>query len=157
MADVHSSEVRKKNMKAIKNQDTAIEKKVAGLLKSAGFEFNVQVKELPGKPDFSIDSYQVVIFTHGCFWHHHDCYLFKIPATRTGFWLDKIGKNVERDKRDMSHLSESGWRILIIWECALRGRLKLSEKSLQERIEEWVCAGSGHAEISTDGIREKDV
>ena len=40
-----------------------------------------------------------MIFTHGCFWHHHHCYLFKVPATRTEFWLEKIGKNVERDRQ----------------------------------------------------------
>ncbi|MDI5817467.1 hypothetical protein MJI46_32550, partial [Salmonella enterica subsp. enterica serovar Cerro] len=45
--------------------------------------------------------------THGCFWHHHHCYLFKVPATRTAFWLEKIGKNVERDERDIQRLSHT--------------------------------------------------
>ncbi|MBE0959059.1 very short patch repair endonuclease, partial [Escherichia coli] len=50
-----------------------------------------------------------------------DCYLFKVPATRTDFWLEKIGKNVERDARDLATLVAQGWRVLIVWECALRG------------------------------------
>ncbi|MFO6295782.1 hypothetical protein ACLBWC_38580, partial [Pseudomonas aeruginosa] len=56
----------------------------------------------------------------------HDCYLFKVPATRTAFCLDQIAGNVARDARDRQQLAEQGWRVLIIWECALRGRLPLS-------------------------------
>jgi DNA mismatch endonuclease (patch repair protein) len=31
-----------------------------------------------------------------------------VPATRTEFWLDKIGKNVARDSRDIMRLQEQG-------------------------------------------------
>ncbi len=96
MTDVHDKATRSKNMRAIGTRDTAIEKRLAGLLTQAGFDFRVQDPALAGRPDFVIDAYRCIIFTHGCFWHHHDCYLFKVPATRTDFWLEKIGKNVER-------------------------------------------------------------
>ncbi len=92
------------------------------------------------------------IDTHGCFWHHHHCYLFKVPATRTEFWLEKIGKNVERDRRDISRLQELGWRVLIVWECALRGREKLTDEALTERLEEWICGEGASAQIDTQGI-----
>ncbi|MDF2779988.1 MAG: vsr, partial [Enterobacteriaceae bacterium] len=100
MADVHDKATRSKNMRAIGTRDTAIEKRLAALLTECGLAFRVQDAALPGRPDFVVDDYRCVIFTHGCFWHHHDCYLFKVPATRTEFWLEKIGKNVERDRRD---------------------------------------------------------
>ena len=125
MADVHDKATRSKNMRAIATRDTAIEKRLASLLTGQGLAFRVQDASLPGRPDFVVDEYRCVIFTHGCFWHHHHCYLFKVPATRTEFWLEKIGKNVERDRRDISRLQELGWRVLIVWECALRGREKL--------------------------------
>lgn len=125
MADVHDKATRSKNMRAIATRDTAIEKRIAALLTGAGFTFVAQDRALPGRPDFSLPDYRCVIFTHGCFWHHHDCYLFKVPATRTAFWLDKIAGNVARDARDRQKLAEEGWRVLIIWECALRGRLRL--------------------------------
>ncbi|EMD6815431.1 very short patch repair endonuclease [Citrobacter koseri] len=152
MADVHDKATRSKNMRAIATRDTAIEKRLAGLLQEQGMEFHVQDATLPGRPDFVVDEYRCVIFTHGCFWHHHDCYLFKVPATRTEFWLNKIGKNVERDRRDMLRLRELGWRVLIVWECALRGRLKLSDAALAERLEEWICGGGPTAQIDTQGI-----
>ncbi|EET5257856.1 very short patch repair endonuclease [Escherichia coli] len=137
MADVHDKATRSKNMRAIATRDTAIEKRLASL---------------PGRPDFVVDEYRCVIFTHGCFWHHHHCYLFKVPATRTEFWLEKIGKNVERDRRDISRLQELGWRVLIVWECALRGREKLTDEALSERLEEWICGEGASAQIDTQGI-----
>jgi DNA mismatch endonuclease, patch repair protein len=150
--DVHNKATRSKNMRAIGTRDTAIEKRLALLLEASGFTFTVQDASLPGRPDFVIADYRCVIFTHGCFWHHHDCYLFKVPATRTEFWLEKIGKNVERDRRDVQRLTEQGWRVLIVWECALRGREKLSDSALSERLEEWICGGGDSAQIDTQGI-----
>ena len=140
-------------MRAIGTRDTAIEKRLAGLLTQAGFDFRVQDPALAGRPDFVIDAYRCIIFTHGCFWHHHDCYLFKVPATRTDFWLEKIGKNVERDARDLATLVAQGWRVLIVWECALRGRLKLNDADLSERLEEWICGGGETAQIDTQDPR----
>lgn len=154
MADVHDKATRSKNMRAIATRDTAIEKRLASLLETLGLTYRVQDAALPGRPDFVLDEYRAVIFTHGCFWHHHDCHLFKVPATRTEFWLEKIGKNVVRDKRDNALLHEQGWRVLIVWECALRGRLKLTDDALGERLEEWICVGGDTAQIDTRGIHQ---
>ena len=132
MADVHDKATRSKNMRAIATRDTAIEKRLASLLTGQGLAFRVQDASLPGRPDH--------------------CYLFKVPATRTEFWLEKIGKNVERDRRDISRLQELGWRVLIVWECALRGREKLTDAALTERLEEWICGEGASAQIDTQGI-----
>lgn len=152
MADVHDSKTRSKNMRAIKNRGTAIEKKVADLLVEAGFSFREQVQDLPGKPDFVVDDYKAVIFVHGCFWHHHNCYLFKTPATRTDFWMNKIRNNVRNDQRVMQNLLNHGWRILIVWECSLRGRKQLPHNDIVERIEEWLCSSTKTSYIDTKGI-----
>lgn len=154
MADVHSKAVRSKNMRAIATRDTAIEKRLAGLLDECGFDYRVQDAALAGRPDFVVDAWRCIVFTHGCFWHHHSCYLFKVPATRTEFWLEKIAANVARDRRDLQRLLEAGWRVLIVWECALRGRKKLDDAALKERLEEWICAGGRCAQIDSGGIYE---
>ena len=152
MADVHDKATRSKNMRAIGAQNTAIEKRMAVLLDGLGLQWLAQDTRLPGRPDFTLDDYRCVIFTHGCFWHHHDCYLFKVPATRTDFWLNKIGANVVRDERDIRQLIASGWRVLVVWECALRGREKPTDLALSERLEEWICGGEGSAQIGIQGI-----
>ncbi|WP_410009716.1 very short patch repair endonuclease [Pantoea agglomerans] len=152
MADVHSSEIRSKNMRAIRAQDTAIEQRIALLLKDRGFSFRVQDKNLQGRPDFVLTEHQAIIFVHGCFWHRHHCYLFKLPATRTEFWTGKINSNVERDRRYVRQLQESGWKVLIIWECALRGKLRLTDQDLLERLEEWLLAMPASAEVDHQGI-----
>ena len=152
MADVHSAATRSKNMRAIRNQDTAIEKRLAALLDKLGFDYRMQDSTLPGKPDFVLENHQTIIFVHGCFWHHHDCYLFKVPATRTEFWLQKIAGNVARDQHNIALLSEAGWNVLIVWECALRGKLRLDDEAIGSRLEEWIIAGNGNAAIDHHGI-----
>ncbi|KEA54610.1 very short patch repair endonuclease [Mangrovibacter sp. MFB070] len=155
MADVHSKAVRRKNMQAIHTSDTAIEQRLAGLLDSLGFDYRVQDKTLPGCPDFVVDAQQCVVFTHGCFWHRHDCHLFKVPATRTEFWLEKLGNNAQRDVRDTQQLIASGWRVLWVWECALRGKEKLTDEQLSTRLEEWIFSGGILAEIDSQGIHDR--
>ncbi|WP_338556698.1 DNA mismatch endonuclease Vsr [Erwinia sp. E_sp_B04_7] len=154
MADVHSSETRSKNMRAIRTRDTAIETRLAELMTGLGFSYRVQDKMLPGRPDFILDQYKTIIFVHGCFWHKHHCHLFKVPATRTAFWLGKIDSNVARDKRYIAELTAAGWKVLLVWECSLRGKTRLEEEALTSRLEEWICAGSGNAEIDSEGIRQ---
>ena len=67
MADVHDKATRSKNMRAIATRDTAIEKRLASLLTGQGLAFRVQDASLPGRPDFVVDEYRCVIFTHAGF------------------------------------------------------------------------------------------
>lgn len=152
MADVHSQAIRSKNMRAIRNQDTAIEQRIALILRDRGFSYRVQDKALPGRPDFVLPAEKAIIFVHGCFWHRHHCYLFKMPATRTEFWSGKINSNVERDRRYVEQLREGGWKVLIVWECALRGKLQLEDSALIERLEEWLLASTDSSEIDHQGL-----
>jgi len=157
MADVHSKEIRSKNMRAISTQQTAIEKQLAGLLTDCGIPFRMQDASLAGKPDFVLDSHRCIIFTHGCFWHCHHCYLFKMPATRHEFWLNKLESNVARDRRNIASLVALGWRVLVVWECSLRWKKKLTPQAMTERLEEWIYSGVCHAEIDTQGIHQLDL
>lgn len=156
MADVHNPAIRSKNMRAIGSQNTQIEQRLARLLTLLELDFHTQDTTLAGRPDFVIVQYRCVIFTHGCFWHRHHCALFKIPATRTDFWLKKISNNVVRDKQNIARLRSEGWRVLVVWECALRTRHKLSDQALCERLDEWICAGSDYMELDSGGLHILD-
>ena len=94
------------------------------VITAAGFRrgrYRLDRKDLPCKLGLVFPRYRAVIFVHGCFWHGHDCRMFKLPATRTEFWREKIAANQERDRTAIEVLREAGWRVLIVWECFLRG------------------------------------
>ena len=120
MADNHSKEVRSRNMSHIRSTNSKPEETVRKYLFSQGFRYRKNVKTLPGKPDIVLPKYKTVIFVNGCFWHKHDCPRFVWPSSNTDYWIPKIKRNVERDQRNMKLLKETGWRVIIVWECELK-------------------------------------
>ncbi|NAS31042.1 DNA mismatch endonuclease Vsr [Flavobacteriaceae bacterium R38] len=138
MADVHSPKIRSYNMSKIKGKNTKPELLVRRYLHSKGLRFRLHDTGLPGKPDIVLPKYKVVIQVQGCFWHRHDgCKYFVVPKTRTEWWLNKINKTVSRDKENMKKLKYLGWKILIIWECEIKGEEK--EKTLNSLYENIIC------------------
>jgi len=136
--DIVSKTKRSQMMAGIRSKNTRPELLIRKALHAKGFRFRLHVKDLPGKPDLVLKKYKVVIFVHGCFWHGHNCYLFKIPQTRTEFWLEKIQRNIINDEKVILALQEKGWRIANVWECALRGRLKLNFTELIDSLSAWI-------------------
>ncbi|TKC59329.1 DNA mismatch endonuclease Vsr [Pedobacter hiemivivus] len=125
MADVHSKETRSYNMSKIKGKDTKPELLVRKFLHKNGFRYRIHVKDLPGKPDVVLPRYKTVIFINGCFWHgHEECKYYVIPKTRTDWWLSKINGNIANDFLANEQLTNKGWKVIIIWECQLKERLK---------------------------------
>lgn len=118
------------------------------MLHRAGFRYRLHYAALPGKPDLWFARYRAVIEVNGCFWHGHDCHLFKLPSTRTAFWQAKISANRDRDARHLAELEQLGIRRLTIWECALKGRLRHDPERLLEVIAWWLSSGYCHAEIA---------
>lgn len=140
MIDVFDSEKRSAIMANVKSEGTKPEILVESMLKELGIQYRRQVRSLPGKPDFVIDSHQTIIFVHGCFWHmHRNCCKASIPETNRKFWEDKLNKNRKRDRRNVDALRKAGWHVLTIWEC----RLSKSE-SVQCRIERFLATNDQH-------------
>lgn len=138
MADVHDVATRSRNMAAIRGANTKPELQVRRALHALGLRFRLHAKELPGKPDLVFPRHKAVIFVHGCFWHGHDCHLFKMPATRQEFWADKIGRNVANDEKAIAALRADGWRVGVVWECALKGRTKPDFGETMQILALWV-------------------
>ena len=119
--DILTFEQRQRNMRRIRAKDSVPEMLLRRGLHNAGLRFRLHAAALPGRPDIVFPRYQAVILVHGCFWHGHDCPLFRLPATRPEFWTTKITGNRERDQRTAIALAELGWRVLTVWECSLKG------------------------------------
>lgn len=125
-------------MAAIKSGNTKPELIVRKAIHAAGLRFRLHVRDLPGKPDLVLARHRAIIFVNGCFWHHHDCHLFKWPATRAEFWQAKISRNVANDVRAISQLKKDGWRVGVIWECALKGRTRLDAAEAMQEVANWI-------------------
>lgn len=122
-------------MAAVKNKNTAPERRVRRVLFRAGYRYRIHAGTLPGSPDIWFRAYDAVIFVHGCFWHHHDCPKgSRLPKRNALYWQEKIRRNVQRDARVRCELHECGVRVLYVWECALTGKGRLSEGALLQEM-----------------------
>jgi DNA mismatch endonuclease (patch repair protein) len=137
MVDIVDSATRSRMMSGIRGRNTKPEILIRSQLHRRGFRFRLDARDLPGRPDIVLPRYRAVIFVHGCFWHGHDCHLFKWPQTRPDFWRDKIGRNRSNDDKVQAALRERGWRIAVVWECALRGANRDLDSVLQ-RLVDWL-------------------
>lgn len=147
MNDVHTVEQRRRNMSAIRHQNTKPELLIRSELHKRGFRFRIHRKDLPGNPDIVLPKYNAAIFVNGCFWHGHECHLFHWPKTREQFWKEKISGNMLRDSKNSGALLAEGYRVLTIWECSLKGKQKLSLSDLAEAISNWIKSDSTQYEV----------
>lgn len=120
MADEVDKQTRSRMMSGIKGKNTKPELLLRQALHARGFRFRIHDKRLPGKPDIVLPKWHVAVQVHGCFWHRHDsCDKATTPATNVDFWQEKFALNVLRDQLKVTALMEMGWRLLIVWECAI--------------------------------------
>lgn len=147
MADVVPAEVRSRMMAGIKGTNTRPELLLRKGLHVRGFRFRLHDRALPGKPDIVLPRYRAVIFAHGCFWHGHDCHLFKWPKTREEFWRTKIARNREVDHLAEAALAAAGWRQAVVWECALKGRTRLPLDAVLSSCADWLTSDEHRIEI----------
>lgn len=147
MTDVVDQATRSRMMSGIRGQNTKPELMIRKGLHAKGFRFRLHAKGLPGKPDLVLPKHKAAIFVHGCFWHGHDCGYFKVPQTRTDFWLTKIGETKARDKRQQEALSTQGWRVMIVWECAVRAENAQKDGVLIDLVASWLINGGAYIQI----------
>jgi len=152
-ADIVSAATRSRMMSGIRGKNTKPELAIRSALHREGFRFRLHRKDLPGCPDLVFPRHHAVLFVHGCFWHGHDCHLFRWPATRQEFWRGKIEGNIARDKKQRAALLDAGWRIATVWECAMKGRLRLPFPEVVEACVMWLNSDKRLLEIEGDETR----
>jgi DNA mismatch endonuclease (patch repair protein) len=152
MVDIVPADVRSRMMAGIRGKDTKPELAVRRALHAAGFRYRLHDRTLPGKPDLVFPKHGAVVFVHGCFWHGHDCHLFRLPATRPEFWQAKIEGNAGRDRKAVKALVDAGWRVGTIWECALKGKTRRPAGEVAGVLADWLCGEEPKLEMG--GIPE---
>jgi DNA mismatch endonuclease, patch repair protein len=121
MTDTVDYATRSRMMAGIHGANTRPERLLRSGLHRAGYRFVLHSARLPGRPDIVLPKFRTAILVHGCFWHAHGgCRYYRVPATREVFWRKKFASNVARDARNVAELRGDGWRVLVVWECALR-------------------------------------
>jgi DNA mismatch endonuclease (patch repair protein) len=151
MTDVHTPAQRRRNMSAVRSKDTRPEMRIRRGLHRRGFRYRLHHPKLPGHPDLVSRKHRAAVFIHGCFWHGHECPLFRWPASRIDFWRAKILRNREVDQRAVDALRKAGWRVLTVWECALKGGRRRPEDVLLDEIAGWLRSDAPVGEFRGQG------
>jgi len=90
-----------------------------------GLRYRLHCSGLPGRPDIVFPGARLAIFCDGDFWHGRDL------ARRLGrlarghnatYWVSKVLRNVERDRRQTLALEAAGWVVLRFWETDILRR-----------------------------------
>lgn len=145
--DIVDAATRSRMMAGIKGKNTKPELVVRRGLHALGFRYLLHDRRLPGKPDMVLPRWHATVFVHGCFWHGHDCPLFRWPGTRQDFWRQKIGRNQERDAEVEAELDRTGWRVLKIWECSMKGTGRIGVEAVLPLAAEWLRSEAMTGEI----------
>ncbi|MBM7169057.1 very short patch repair endonuclease [Streptomyces sp. G44] len=123
-----SSAARRRNMQAIRSRDTKPERLIRSLLHAQGLRYRVATKPLPGlrrTADIVFRPAKLAVFVDGCYWHGcPDHYVS--PKTNSGYWSEKVARNMARDRDTETQLRAAGWTVLRFWEhespedCAIK-------------------------------------
>ena len=130
-------EQRHKNMSSIKSKDTSIELVLRKALWNRGIRYRKNYKGLPGTPDIVLTKYKIAIFCDSEFFHGKDWEVLR-PKLETGknpdFWINKIGRNRERDDEINKELLFRGWTVIRFWGKDIKKRTDECVKVVEEAI-----------------------
>lgn len=147
MADIVDKETRSRVMSRIRGKNTKPEMFIRSGIHRLGYRFRLHCRKLPGRPDIVLPKYRAIILVNGCFWHGHDCPLFRLPGTRTEFWRKKIDNTRKRDRKNTAEYRRMGWRVLVIWECSIRGKSEAELSLVLKKCCRWIESSTKYKQI----------
>ena len=113
-----TKEDRSKCMSMIRSKWTTQERKVHSFLKGNKIKHKMHPK-IEGSPDIVLKDRKTAVFIHGCFWHKcPKCYIE--PKSKKKYWLPKLEKNIQRDKKNKRALKKQGYEVIILWEHEIK-------------------------------------
>lgn len=137
--DNHTPEQRRKNMQAIRSKDTGIEMILRKELWKRGLRYRKNCKDLPGKPDIVFKGKKVAIFCDSEFWHGYDWENRKVSiGTRREYWIPKIEKNMENDRRFTKELESIGYTVLRFWGKDIMNNTKKCADTIESILKQYM-------------------
>lgn len=117
-----------RTMTAVKGENTAPEILLRKTLWRMGLRYRLHVKNLPGKPDIVFAKSKVAVFVDGDFWHGRQWRLRGYKNMESQFdgvsnkpyWVEKIKRNMARDRKVNVQLRKLGWRVVRIWQSEMK-------------------------------------
>ncbi|WP_298372290.1 DNA mismatch endonuclease Vsr [uncultured Bradyrhizobium sp.] len=145
MVDVVDRITRSRMMAGIRGKNTKPELVLRHALHRLGLRYRLHVSTLPGRPDIVMPKYRAIVQVQGCFWHRHEgCSFATIPASNIKFWDSKFAETIRRDHRNLEALRRLGWRVAVVWECAIN---KEGGDAVATRVAMWLSSKRATAEI----------
>ncbi len=120
----YTTKKRSKQMSKIRGKNTKPELLFRKALWRKGVRYRVDSKKITGRPDVSIQKYNLAIFIDGDFWHGYnwDEKKDKLKSNRR-FWIPKIERNMQRDRQVNRKLQEKGYTVFRFWEHEITNNL----------------------------------
>ncbi|WP_352852578.1 very short patch repair endonuclease [Mesorhizobium sp. M0895] len=150
-ADPLTSEQRRLNMSRIRARDTGPEMVIRRGLHALGLRYRLHDRRLPGTPDLVFPGARAIVFVNGCFWHGHECSLGVTPRSNAAFWSEKIARTQARDREAFHKLESEGWRLAVVWECALRGPVRRPVESVLDDLATFLCSDAERGRLDISG------
>lgn len=126
---------RSNRMSKIRSRGTKFEADfIAVLKKKTRKKFELNVKEIKGKPDIVFKRDKVCVFLDSDFWHG-----WQFPRwqhlLKDEFWVKKITRNRKRDLEVKRYLIFQGWKVVRIWEHEINKDINKSINKILKYIQ----------------------
>lgn len=110
-------------MSKVRSKDTRPELALRRAVHARGGRYRLHPADVPGRPDMVVRSRKVAVFVDGDLWHGNPAEwrrrgrtsLADMFPTRTDWWVNKIERNIARDRAVNQQLSEQGWTVIRLW------------------------------------------
>lgn len=133
MTDTVSKRKRSEIMSLVKSKDSKFEVDFRKAFWKKGFRYRKNSNKYFGKPDIVIKKYKTVIFLDSCFWHGCKKHC-RIPSSQKKYWVEKIARNIKRDKLVTKYYKNIGWNIFRFWEHTIKNNLNKAIENLSKNI-----------------------
>ena len=112
------------NMRRVHNKNSLIERMLRSELWARNLRYRKNVNSIFGKPDIVFIGKKIAVFVDSEFWHGYDWKNKKSEIkSNKKFWINKIERNIQRDKEVTATLNSQGWIVLRFWGSDIKKNL----------------------------------